>query len=55
MRVLLNPTGTKKKLSRNVDRRKRRTPETCVPPQTGAPRSTTRRVWHNWLMEENYL
>ena len=55
MRVLLDATRMKKKLPRNVDRRKRRTPETCVPPQTGAPRDTRRRVWHNWLMEENYL
>jgi hypothetical protein len=55
MRVLRNPTRMKKTPLRNVNKRKRRTVETCAPPLKGAPRNARRRVRYNWLAEDNYL
>ena len=58
MKVLPNATRMRMKSPkslRNTNRRKGRTAGTCIPPREDALRNTRRKVWRNWLTEENYF
>ncbi len=55
MRVLRNRTRTMSKPTRRANGRSTRTRGKYRRPRENLRRSTTKGIWHNWLMEENYL
>jgi hypothetical protein len=55
MRVLRSRTRTMSKPTRRANGRSTRTHGTYCRPRKNLPKNTTKGIWHNWLMEENYL
>jgi hypothetical protein len=54
LRVVARGSGVQPK-SPNDSRRKPRAARGMVCSRTGVTRRMEKRIWHNWLMEENYL
>jgi hypothetical protein len=55
MRALHNRTRTMSKPTRTANGRSTRTHGTYRRSRKNLRRNTTKGIWHNWLMEENYL
>lgn len=55
MRVLRSRTRTRSKPPRKVSGRSTRTRDTSVRTRKSPRRNSNKGIWHNWLMEENYL
>ena len=55
MRVLHNRTRTMSKPTRRANGRSTRTHDTYSRTRKNLRRNMIKGIWHNWLMEENYL